>query len=40
MFSDLTVAKKLNEKEGKIFIADEKNTKSLEGIDIHHSNED
>ena len=41
MFSDLNAAKKLaDEKDGKIFIADGKYTKSLDGIDVHHVNED
>lgn len=40
MFSDLTVAKKLaNEKDGKIFIADGKHTKNLDGIDVRHFDE-
>lgn len=35
--SDLNVAKQIaKEKDGKIFIADGKHTKSLDGIDIHH----
>lgn len=41
MVSDLAVAKKLaDEKDGKIFITDGKYTKSLDGIDVNHPNED
>ena len=41
MFSnEQSAIKKKNETNGKIFIADGKNTKSLDGIDVHHLNDE